>query len=117
MRSYLQLTCEYELNSLTKTKVSAAKDHGENCMKVGPPLVRHLLRNRLFSFENSEMVQFNQVRATSNLNCTVFFKLRLRSSIYYFNVIRIVFDIQYDYDVEIALKFSFHLHLNLNLVI
>ena len=40
LRSYLKLTCEYELNILPNTKVSAAKDHGENYMKVRPLLVR-----------------------------------------------------------------------------
>ena len=41
LRSYLKLTCEYELHILPTTKVSAAKDHGKYYMKVGPPLVRH----------------------------------------------------------------------------
>ena len=40
LRSYLKLICEDE-------KVSGAKDHGKNYIKVRPPLVRHLLRNRL----------------------------------------------------------------------
>ena len=47
LRSYLKLICEYELHSLPNTKVNAAKDHGKNYMKIRPPLVRHLLRNRL----------------------------------------------------------------------
>ena len=43
LRSYLKLNCEYELHILPNiTKVSAAKDHGKNYMKVRPPLVRHL---------------------------------------------------------------------------
>ena len=42
LRSYLKLTCEYELYISSNTKVSAAKDHGKNYMKVRPPLVRHL---------------------------------------------------------------------------
>ena len=33
---------------VSNTKVSTAKDHGENYMKVRPPLVHHLQRNRLF---------------------------------------------------------------------
>ena len=37
LRSYLKLTCEYELHILPNTKVSAAKDHGENYMKARPP--------------------------------------------------------------------------------
>ena len=49
LRSYLKLICEYELYSLPNKKVNGAKDHGKNYMKVRPPLVRHLLRNHLFS--------------------------------------------------------------------
>ena len=45
--SYLRPTYEYELHTLPNTKVGTAKDHGENYMKVRPPLVRHLLPNRL----------------------------------------------------------------------
>ena len=47
LRSYLKLICEYELHSLPIRKVSGAKDHRENYIKVRPPLVGHLLRNRL----------------------------------------------------------------------
>ena len=50
LTSYLKLICEYELHSLPNTKVSGAKDHGKNCINVRPPLVRHLLRNRLSYF-------------------------------------------------------------------
>ena len=46
--SYLKLICEYELHILPNKKVSTAEDHGKNCIKVKPLLVRHLLRNRLF---------------------------------------------------------------------
>ena len=46
-RSYLRRACECELHDLPYAKVSTAKDHGENCMKVTMPLVHHLLRNRL----------------------------------------------------------------------
>ena len=42
LRSYLKLICEYELHSLSNKKVSGAKDHGKNHIKVGPPLVCHL---------------------------------------------------------------------------
>ena len=49
-RSYLKLICEYELHSLPNKKVSGAKDHDKSYIKVRPPLVRHLLRNRLFEF-------------------------------------------------------------------
>ena len=48
LRSYLKLIYEYELHSLPNEKASGAKDHGKNYIKVRPPLVRHLLRNRLF---------------------------------------------------------------------
>ena len=34
LRSYLKLTCECELLTLSNAKVSAAKDHGENYMRV-----------------------------------------------------------------------------------
>ena len=40
--------CEYELDILSNTKVSLAKSHGENYMKLRPFLAHHLLRNRLF---------------------------------------------------------------------
>ena len=48
-KNYLRLTCEYELHTLPSTKVSTTKDHGENYMKVRPPLIRHLLLNHLFT--------------------------------------------------------------------
>ena len=51
LRSYLKLSCEYELHSLPK-KVSGAKDHGKNYIKVRLPLIRHLLRNRLLNFSS-----------------------------------------------------------------
>ena len=47
LRSYLKLICEYELHSLPNKNVSGPKDHGKNYIKVRPPLVCHLLRNRL----------------------------------------------------------------------
>ena len=47
LRSHLKQICEYELHSLPNKKVSGSKDHGKNCIKVRPPLVRHLLRNCL----------------------------------------------------------------------
>ena len=40
--SYLKPNCEYELHIMANTKAGGAKDHGENYMKVRPPLVRHL---------------------------------------------------------------------------
>ena len=39
-----EANCEYELNSLPNKKVSGAKDHGKNYIKVRVPLVHHLLR-------------------------------------------------------------------------
>ena len=47
LRSYLKLICEYELHILSKKRVSVAKDHGKNYIKVRPHLVRYLLRNGL----------------------------------------------------------------------
>ena len=49
LRSYLKLICEYELHSLPNKKVSGTEDHGKNYIKVRPPLIRHLLRNRLLT--------------------------------------------------------------------
>ena len=46
-RNYLKLICKYELYTLSNIKVSAAKDHGENNIKLTPSLIHHLLRNRL----------------------------------------------------------------------
>ena len=47
LRFYLKLICEYELHISPNTKVNTAKDHGDDYMKVRPPFVHHLLRNRL----------------------------------------------------------------------
>ena len=44
----MRLTCEFELDISSNTKVNLAKDHGENYMTLRPLLARHLLRNRLF---------------------------------------------------------------------
>ena len=48
--SYMRLTCEYDLDILSNTKGSLAKDHGENNMKLRLFLTRRLLRTRLFLF-------------------------------------------------------------------
>ena len=48
LRSYLKLICEYERHNLPNKNVSGAKDHGKNCIKVKPPLVRHLLHKHPF---------------------------------------------------------------------
>ena len=48
LRRFLKLICEYDLHSLPNKKVSGAKDHGKSYTKVRPPLVRQILRNRLF---------------------------------------------------------------------
>ena len=42
------LTSEYQLHALPNTKDGAAKDLGENYVKVRKPPVNHLLPNRLF---------------------------------------------------------------------
>ena len=42
LRTYLKLSCEYELYTLSNKKVSGAKDHGKNYMNNTPPLVRRL---------------------------------------------------------------------------
>ena len=34
---HLDLSCEYEPSILPNTKIGAAKDYGEKCMKVRPP--------------------------------------------------------------------------------
>ena len=52
LRGYLRLTCEYELHILPNTKVSAAREHGKNYIKLRPSLICHLLRNRLLAFVN-----------------------------------------------------------------
>ena len=52
VRSYLGRKRECELHTLTDTKVRTAKDHGENYMKVRPPLVCHLFHNRPFCQED-----------------------------------------------------------------
>ena len=52
LRSYMRLTCEYELDILTNTEVSLTKDHVENYMKIRPLLARHRLRNCLFYYLN-----------------------------------------------------------------
>ena len=38
LKSYLKLICRYELHSLPNNKVSGAKDHGKNYIKVRPLL-------------------------------------------------------------------------------
>ena len=48
LSGYLKLICEYEFHNLTNKKVSGTKHHGKNYIKVRPPLVSHLLRNRLW---------------------------------------------------------------------
>ena len=50
LRNYLKPISEYEVHSFPNKKVSGAKDHGKNYIKVRPPLVRHILRNRLLQF-------------------------------------------------------------------
>ena len=47
-KSHLDPSCEYELNTLSNSKVGTAKHHGQNYIQVKPPLVHHVLRNCLF---------------------------------------------------------------------
>ena len=47
LRSYLKPIVNTSFTAYQIKKVSAAKYHGKNCIKVRRPLVRHLLRNRL----------------------------------------------------------------------
>ena len=46
-KSHLGPSCTYELHMLPNTKVNVAKDHGEHCIEVRPPLVRHLESSRI----------------------------------------------------------------------
>ena len=48
--SYMRLTCEYELDILSNTKISLAKIHGENYMNFRLLLACHLLCNHLLLF-------------------------------------------------------------------
>ena len=57
LRSYLKSICEYDLHNLPNNNVSGAKDHGKHCNKVRPPLVRHLLRNRLSYLCNAILIR------------------------------------------------------------
>ena len=47
LRRYFSIICEYELYILPNKKVSTARDHGKDYIKVRLPLVHHLLRNCL----------------------------------------------------------------------
>ena len=62
LRGYLRLICEYKIHILPNNKVSSAKDpgknHGKICIKVGPLLVHHLLRNRLLCATVFEEMNF-----------------------------------------------------------
>ena len=44
LRSYFKII--YEFHILPNRKIATAKYHGKNYIKVRPPLVRHLYRNR-----------------------------------------------------------------------
>ena len=63
----MKLACEYELHILPNTKVSAAKGPGEKYMKVRPPLVRHLLRNRLLEVVSHEIDEALRIRVQHRL--------------------------------------------------
>ena len=49
-RLCLKLTCDYELPIMSNTKIGAAKDLGENYMKVRPPLVKHHSNKKIVIF-------------------------------------------------------------------
>ena len=50
LESYMRLTCEYELDILSNTKVGLAKVDSENYIKLRPLLAHHLLCNHLLLF-------------------------------------------------------------------
>ena len=52
LRSHSKLICEYEFHRLPNKKVSGAKDHGKNYIKVRLPLIRHFWRDRLSQCAN-----------------------------------------------------------------
>ena len=74
LRSYLKVSCQYDVHIFPNTKVTIAKDHGENYMKVRPALVRHLLSNRLYLLVFHNMMAYHP-RHLPNLY--VFFLLAL----------------------------------------
>ena len=45
---------KYEFHTLPNTKLSAARHHGENYIRVMPPLIHHLLHYRLFYWATTE---------------------------------------------------------------
>ena len=59
LKKYLKLGYAHELQNLLNTKVSAAKDHGKNYMKVRLPLAHYLSRNRQ-NFSLSAVRLFSQ---------------------------------------------------------
>ena len=63
----MKLACEYELHILRNTEVSAAKSPGEKYMKIRPPLVRHLLRNRLLEVVSHEISEALRIRVQHRL--------------------------------------------------
>ena len=65
----MRLTCEYELDILSNTKVGHAKVHSENYMKLRPLLACHLLCNHLLRaiFENFEISTLSNKRRFKNV--------------------------------------------------
>ena len=59
-KGQLYLPSECEFHKSLSIKVRAAKDHGQNRIKVGPLLIRHLLSDHLFEkshiFDNTVYV-------------------------------------------------------------
>ena len=68
-RSYLKLICDYKLNRLPDKKVSGANDHSENYINVKPPLVHHLLHNRLLESFWDTLYSINKLTCHS---CSAF---------------------------------------------
>ena len=50
-------------------KASTANDHGKNCIKDRPPLVRHLYRNRLLPYHTALKLDVQALRSYLSLIC------------------------------------------------
>ena len=72
--SYLKLICEDELHSLPNKQVNGEKDHGKNYIKVRPPLVRHLLCNRLWGGEQTIGFCYRKHQPLVSTICMLFFE-------------------------------------------
>ena len=63
LRSYLQLTRLHKRHILPYIKVSVAKDHGKNCLKVGLVLFCYLLCNGLLTKRYSNLLPYFLAKA------------------------------------------------------